>query len=218
VITLVNNGTATNAGVAVRGNNSLSLNGTTQYLSGTIEGIANNSWSISGWFFFKGSGLYFSIGTNAAMNEIMTLFINPANSRYYIAFNGNDTNSTSFSQDLNNWVHLVFMYDINTRERSIYRKGIKLTLTNSFSVPINCSNNFKIGSYSRYPATFYNGCIDDFRIYTGRVLSQAQITELYAGNPYYNLPTALTRYNTDPINTTYQFEIKDEEQKFISHY
>ena len=59
-ITLVNTLT-TNAGISVRGDNSASFNGTTQYLSGTIEGIANNSWSISGWFFFKGSGLYFSI-------------------------------------------------------------------------------------------------------------------------------------------------------------
>jgi hypothetical protein len=59
--------------------------------------------------------------------------------------------------------------------------------------------------------------MDDLRFYD-RVLSQAQINELYAGNPYYNFPTALTRYNTDPTNTTYQFEVIYAEQKIISHY
>jgi hypothetical protein len=63
----------------------------------------------------------------------------------------------------------------------------------------------------------FNGNLDDLRMYN-RVLSQAQITELYAGNPYYNLPTALTRYNTDPTNTQYQFEVVDEEQKLINRY
>ena len=36
-----------NSGNSVRGNDSVSFNGTNHYLSGTITGLANNSWSIS---------------------------------------------------------------------------------------------------------------------------------------------------------------------------
>ena len=61
------------------------------------------------------------------------------------------------------------------------------------------------------------GNLDDLRMYN-RVLSQEQINDLYNGNTYYNLPTALTRYNTDPTNTQYQFEVVDEEQKLINRY
>ena len=60
-ITLTNNGTATNAGVSVRGNNSLSLNGTNQWLSGTINGIANNSFSFSVWIYPKTGAINTSI-------------------------------------------------------------------------------------------------------------------------------------------------------------
>jgi hypothetical protein len=41
---------------------------------------------------------------------------------------------------------------------------------------------------------WYNGYIDDFRVYTGTVLSQQQITDLYLGNTFYNLPTTLNKY------------------------
>ena len=67
------------------------------------------------------------------------------------------------------------------------------------------------------PATSPLINLDDLRFYD-RILSQAQITDLYSGNIYYNLPTTLTKYNNDPSNTTYQFEVVDEPQKIISHY
>ena len=44
---------------------------------------------------------------------------------------------------------------------------------------------------------------------------QMTVFEIYTG---YNLPTTLTKYNNDPSNTTYQFEVVDEPQKIISHY
>jgi hypothetical protein len=63
----------------------------------------------------------------------------------------------------------------------------------------------------------YTGFLDDFRIYN-RVLSQTQVNDLYQGNTFYNFSAASTRYNTNPTNTTYQFEVVDDEQKIISHY
>jgi hypothetical protein len=217
VITLVNNGTATNAGLAVRGNNSLSLNGTTQYLSGTIEGFANNSISVSVWIYPKSGGHFFNVGN---VGSIGTLFmIQYYTSKYLTSFWGTSSTSTdTFADDLNKWVHIVATYNLNTRERNLYRNGVKLNVSNPLSDPCICNNVLTIGKYGGASSDYFNGYMDDLRVFTGIVLSQAQITELYAGNPYYNFPTALTRYNTNPINTSYQFEVKDEEQKIISHY
>jgi hypothetical protein len=100
----------------------------------------------------------------------------------------------------------------------IYRNGIKIQISNAISPsPLIPNTNFLIGGVNTTTFSFH-GYIDDLRVYTGNVLSQTQINELYAGNPYYNLPTALTRYNTDPTNTQYQFEVVDEEQKLINRY
>jgi hypothetical protein len=77
VITLVNNGTATNSGLAVRGNNSISLNGTSQYLTGSIEGIAGNSFSVSAWLYSRtgatNNGVVLTIGT--AYDGYKTIFL-----------------------------------------------------------------------------------------------------------------------------------------------
>lgn len=222
-ITLTNNG-GTNAGVAIRGNNSLSLNGSTQYLTGTIEGIANNSWSISVWLYTKASGGYYlCIGNNQVINEILILIYNQTGTSYTygIAYYGNDSFTTSaFPNEFNNWVHIVATYNLNTRERSIYRNGVKLSVSNSLSLPLNCNNILTIGKYAAGATNFYNGYIDDLRIYTGIVLSQAQITELYQNNTFYKFPTAETKYIGTSASTgiTYNFELENEDEKIISHY
>ena len=97
-----------------------------------------------------------------------------------------------------------------------YLNGV---LNNTIASPGTWSTNgiLTYGLSSGTANLGFIGNLDDLRMYN-RVLSQVQITEIYAGNPYYNLPTALTRYNTDPIDTQYQFEVMDAEQKIISHY
>ena len=140
-------------------------------------------------------------------------------SKYLTSFWGTSSTSTdTFADDLNKWVHIVATYNLNTRERSLYRNGVKLNVSNPLSDPCICNNVLTIGKYGGASSDYFNGYMDDLRVYTGRVLSQAQITEIYAGNTYYNFPTALTRYNTDPTNTQYQFEVVDEEQKLINRY
>jgi hypothetical protein len=224
VITLVNNGTATNSGVAVRGNNSISLNGTNQTLSGSIEGIANNSFSVSAWIYPKTGarfkGIVLTIGTE--YDTYKTIFLglggNVLNSYTFGIYATDSYSSTAYAGDVNNWVHITWVYNSNTREKMIHRNGIKIQISNAISPsPLIPNTNFLIGGVNTTTFSFH-GYIDDLRVYTGNVLSQTQINELYAGNPYYNLPTALTRYNTDPTNTQYQFEVVDEEQKLINRY
>ncbi len=71
------------------------------------------------------------------------------------------------------------MYDINKQERMIYRNGVKLNVINPIITPLNCNHVLKIGTRFQNNI-WYNGNIDDLRVYTGRVLNQAQINELYA--------------------------------------
>jgi hypothetical protein len=220
---LVNNGAVTNSGLAVRGNNSASFSGNPQSLTGTIEGIAGNSWSVSAWIYCKVTGGdAFCFGNVQTAGGCLSCGVGIDNLNTY-SHNNLLTNaySSAFPNDINNWAHIVWMYNSNSKERIIYRNGVKLTLTgtvieNISYIPNNTFSIGKVGFSSGY--FWYNGYIDDLRVYTGTVLSQAQINEIYAGNPYYNLPTALTRYNTNPTNTQYQFEVVDEEQKLINRY
>jgi hypothetical protein len=216
-------GTITNAGVSVRGNNSINLIGSGQTLYGNINGLSANSWSVSAWLYSKtystDTGVVLCFGNESGAYKQIAIGYSLSISGAYTHTDGNSgATSSAFLTDINNWVHIVWMYDANTRTRYIYRNGVKLTLTgsivNSQTSPNNtfCIGKFGLGNY------YYNGYIDDLRVYTGVVLSQAQINELYAGNTFYYLPTALTRYNTDPTNTQYQFEVVDEEQKLINRY
>jgi hypothetical protein len=225
LITLTNNGSVTKAGVAVRGNDSANFDSRFQhYLSGTITGIINNSFSVSMWLYSKtgeiNKGTIMTFGSVNATRQSLTLGfgINIANIYKFSFFNDDCYSTSNFPEDINNWVHITWVYNSSTLERMIYRNGVKLTLIKPLAGgQLNINTNFRIGAlYTN--SYYYSGYIDDLRVYTGVVLSQAQITELYAGNPYYNLPTASTRYNTDPTNTTYQFEVMDDEQKIISHY
>ena len=61
--------------------------------------------------------------------------------------------------------------------------------------------------------------LDDVRFYN-RVLTQAQITEIYQNNTFYKFPTAETKYIGSSASTgiTYNFELENEDEKIISHY
>ena len=183
-ITLTNNGGATNADIFIKGNNSLSLNGSSQYLSGTIEGLANNSWSFSIWIYNKtgNNGILTHFGNEQSINSIIFIGFNiEVANAYHIGFYGESTNSLeTFPGDFNNWVHITWMYDSNTGERIIYRNGVKLTLQTPFlKVSTLIDNSIIIGRVSYNSSRYFNGYIDDLRIYTGKVLTDIQITTIY---------------------------------------
>jgi hypothetical protein len=164
------------------GDSSASFNGTTQYLTGTIEGIANNSWSVSFWCYPKTGtmGHIFNLGGVGALNQMLFLSFNKFPNTYSIGFYGNDAYSIeTFPNDFNTWVHIVAIYNLNTKERSLYRNGIKLTVNYPISVPLNCNNVFAIGRFQGGSTEYYNGYVDDLRVYTGTVLTEFEITRIY---------------------------------------
>lgn len=183
-ITLTNNGTATNAGISVRGNNSISFNGTNQDITGSLN-INNGSFSISLWTYIKAIGTgfhFFTFGNSVSYNGLFYLAFRTT-TRYEIGVYGTYGNTTTevFANEINNWVHIVITFNINTSTFYIYRNGVKLT--NQYSilpVAMALNSNFQIASMVS-AANWYNGYIDDFRVYKNTVLSQDQIDELYNG-------------------------------------
>jgi hypothetical protein len=143
-----------------------------------------------------------------------------SNTKLTFKFAGSDffNGTGDFYNADNNWYHLVMIGEkIRNKSRiKYYINGVFKEQNTEYGTGTWTAYTEKLGVYSTYSGAQAN--IDDLRVYVGTVLSQAQITELYSGNPYYNFPTVLTRYNTDPIDTQYQFEVVDAEQKIISHY
>jgi hypothetical protein len=61
----------------------------------------------------------------------------------------------------------------------IYRNGVKLNLSNAITATeLNVSNVLTIGKVA-LTANYLNGYMDDLRIYTGTVLTQDQINQIY---------------------------------------
>jgi hypothetical protein len=216
-LTLAMYNVVVNANVSVRGNNSASFSAN-QAISTNITEIQNNSFSISLWVYSKINSTFLTIGNSGGNGNLMWINLNSNKYTFTIAGYYAGASTNTFATDLNNWVHLVFTFNANDLSCNIYRNGIKLDLNSYKSTGQYSGSNFLQVGLLTTVGDFFNGYIDDLRIYKKVVLSQTQINDLYNGNTYYNLPTALTRYNTDPTNTTYQFEVVDEEQKLINRY
>ena len=206
-ITLINSNNTTFSENYVIGNNAISFNGTNQKLTGTIQNIANNSFSVSVWLYSKtaafGTGVVITLGSagNSAYQKILMGFGISNVNRYGFSFWAEDSYSSStYLQDINNWVHITWVYNSLTKEKSIYRNGVKITVSNSISSsqPIP-TNVLTIGALNNN-TYYFNGFMDDLRIYTGTALTQNQINDLYNKINMQNVITRLCTSTND--NTT----------------
>ena len=109
----------------------------------------------------------------------------------------------TFPNDLNNWVHLVATYNHSTKQALLYRNGVLLS-TSSNIITAGLTGfenaNFSIGA-TNTNANYFNGYMDDLRIYTGSLLTQEQISDIYYNSSYdKNVITRLCTSTND--NTT----------------
>lgn len=84
---------------------------------------------------------------------------------------------------LNQWFHLVGVY----RRGGVCEVYLNGTLANSLSVPFDALNNTvpyysSIGSYGTGISSFWDGSVDDVRVYN-RALSSSEIRDLYLLRP-----------------------------------
>jgi hypothetical protein len=93
--------------------------------------------------------------------------------------NGSANLETPDTNPVNTWVHYVCTYDGTTAK--IYKNGILFSSGVKTFNTVNNSNLFKIGLTEGGLTNYFNGAVDDLKIYN-YVLSEADITSLYNNN------------------------------------
>jgi hypothetical protein len=136
----------------------------------------NKPFSISLWIYQTSAGNFISQNKAGLTNQ--ALHLNNTNGlTYRFGFWSNDLNTNAYSQDLNNWVHLVFQID-SSRRREIWRNGVLETFDTSASFLNTDNANIIIGSWN---ISYSQGYMDALRIYD-RELTETEILGLYNDN------------------------------------
>ena len=168
---------------SVKGNKCLLLNGTDQYLTDTLSyNLYNNDFSICFWIKpLTNSDMYIYTFANS--------YFGINNNKYYLNFNGTIITTYDITNDINQWIYIIISYNVASNTIIIYRNSISIISSNP-STSITNNNILTIGNNNNY---YWNGYIDDFRIYN-ITLSTTQIKELYSGRiTYYHY------YNNGPL-------------------
>ena len=113
--------------------------------------------------------------------------------------------------ELNSWVHIAASIDTDTETIKLYKNGELLKTDSSFSFSQftnSNSNAIRLGSAAN-DVNYFPGQIDEFRIYSNRVLTDTEVFELYGGNDIGN--TGLSVYHKFSLisGTTINDEMND---------
>ena len=173
-------------------NSAYSFNGTSNYMSTSTAPFTTYPYTISAWVKVNnlsntGGNPIISLGELGATG-LKKCYFDPTyggNGKPSIGTNGaNDITSTSNVVTAGAWKHVVVcVTSYSVSSVTFYVNGIayttNTTLGTNIPFPLN-NSGFKIGSHqvNTGAASFFNGVIDDLRIYN-RVLSACDIDSLY---------------------------------------
>ncbi|MQP53718.1 LamG-like jellyroll fold domain-containing protein, partial [Flavobacterium sp. LMO9] len=115
----------------------------------------------------------FHYGNTAGGNG---LAFRTAETLFFAGSGGNLTAASSISAP---WAHYVCTYDGTTAK--VYKDGVLLSDSALAWNIINNSNTFRLGLTESGGVNYFNGAIDDLKIYN-YALSQADVTSLYTNN------------------------------------
>jgi len=183
VYNLINyNSVAYNSTNFIKGTGSSSFNSAnSRYLLGSAVNINNKSFSISFWVYptnlnntFIYSKLNGSPGSRTALHIGYRTSTN-----FTFAFWGDDL-EISVSNHLNNWNFFTLTYNMSNNEQKAYINSVFITSRITGGSLNSSDQNYNIGR-SFGGSDYFSGLLDDFRIYSGIVLTQTQINELYNG-------------------------------------
>lgn len=86
--------------------------------------------------------------------------------------------SGSTDLKLNQWYHVVQIYDISNNTDKLYLNGV-LDGSSSATLTRNSASGISIGNYSMSDAYAFSGSIDEFRVYN-KAISTTEINQLYS--------------------------------------
>ena len=86
---------------------------------------------------------------------------------------------TADTNTINTWVHYVCTYDGTTAK--VYKNGVLFSSGLKTFNTVNSANTFKLGIAETGATNFFNGAIDDLKIYD-YVINNADISSLYTNN------------------------------------
>jgi len=179
------NNNATTDTFRAKGTFSASFNGSTSYIIGTGVNLDNKSYSISWWSYatnLNDVGIYSRYDTSTYPVRGTLHIVYRSSTVFSFAFFADDFDINIItSEHLNKWVFFTLTFDTgNNNRKNIYINGTLRASANAGGALSSPNQNYNIGrGYG--DGNYFPGKIDDFRIYASRVLTDAQITELYRG-------------------------------------
>ncbi|MFD2523999.1 LamG-like jellyroll fold domain-containing protein [Emticicia soli] len=170
-------------------NAAYTFNGTSDYIEYTTNLLRKREYTMSAWVLannISGGTQYIisqgETGTNTFQGLALTnwgwQFLSYSNNGGYYA-----TSTTGWAA--NQWVHLTAVRTY--QQLKLYVNGNLVAVTNSAdNIPFKVSDIGRIGANSSYPSNFFNGKIDDVRLYKG-ALNDEEVFALFANTS--NCPT-----------------------------
>ena len=151
------------------------INTSTGSLRNTSLSLSSRAFSVAVWQRRKNSGRAFFVAQGTA-GANTTVIIGPEdNNTYFLGFHNNDLVTSAYPNDLNTWIHMVYVVLPNYNRR-IYRNGVLIAIDANGSA-VNCVGDLRIGG-NYYDNTNVNIELSDLRIYTNG-LSSTEVEQLY---------------------------------------
>ncbi len=141
---------------------------------------ANGLWNDGPNSYLLNFIIEFDINSGVFLSKYQNL--DAANSSFFISSSsvaGNGTNSLSFATPDSNWNHYVYVLNSGTNNTKVFINGsLVKTGTVNYNPIHSATTPVYLGRVSGSPSNYYNGIIDDIRIYN-KVLTDTQIIALY---------------------------------------
>ena len=177
------NSVAYNSNICKKGSGSAFFNSaTSSYLLGTGVNINNISFSISFWAYptpISTDHWIYAKDNNQSVRQALYIGYYNSGNNFYFGFYGDDLGIYVYNH-LYKWNFMVCTYNVSNNQRNIYSNGV-LAGSNTSGGALNAPNQtYNIGRI--FNATgYFNGYLDDFRIYANLVMTPKQVLDLYNG-------------------------------------
>jgi hypothetical protein len=175
---------------AYQGSHALYFDGTENYVSVTDNATLNfdstESFTVSGWLNLD------DLSTNVSMlakrdgsgNNFEGYQIQVRDADAEFAFfvddgaSGSSVSARGGTPTTGSWIHLAGTFDRSSGDLTLYVDSSSVGSTSSSLGVISPAANFYVGAYENLSAEYFNGKIDDVRIYD-KALSATEVSNLY---------------------------------------